>query len=1069
MHDTVKVSSELTLLANFLKGLSLGTSLSSLLLLLRGPIPGVKEAKLDAHKAVLRTSLQAIEAACHDLTFECSDLSKTLEASPTLASACDLFIELSLLLCTKHTQARRLGLALARLHEEGPRLLARSSRSLGRGFEPLFEQRLKCRFSYFPEHTQEPRELDRCWQLLLEEPEEAYERLEQSLERSLTAKDREWIELERRAGLLRFVRRDKTDSQGHIRWYLRPDSKYDYVLDRLGVEGHWFLPHCKDVKRGSAAVTAFERVFGHSAKPGQAWNELCCDKSLWSPRDKSLWSPRQARQQLRREPALLSHKVSINHEAMVPCGQRKERSQRSWSVKLHLTKTEVELHCNKAVVAALPREAGESALIEFFDVLDAVSDLAPIEACDDLATTALGSWLVAFLSVLTSRARALDQRQGGHRASRRVRLLYLPSDIPHQLGGVPEVGAQFLRDRLERSSRDCLFIKMERRDFHRRLPELLGADVVGIGVYIHNREQVAELCDRLRSSGYQGRIVLGGPETRSIEDVQEQIPGWDAIIRGEADEVLGDVLDVFDSFDAGDEAAALAKALRLSGVSLRLGTALLLCHTASRNRSSDLLCPLPFEWRASPESLLKMNFSRGCPYLCNFCPNHQGRSFRAGTSDELWRFSVLAVGSQLRWPEEAQKSVASAILKELGVAAPALLRPALHIMLRGQLSGAVVLAIMEALRAWIDPVFRSPEGRQALHRSLGLSSWLSLEKTDKALSVRELRAYWLQCQCMVLASRQLWREEGSHKERLRRLKECQGQRFTIETSEDNTLVNRAVIKEYLSKRDFYGLSGDFLFNPGQNTIRDLMTGDGQVDEDFIALLVRENPFAVAFGADGTSNAVLRQNRKPGYGVRALVAVNKALGKYDIEVANNYILLTAETSLLEAVESFVLWLLLPISWRDYGSSINLRVIKEETTLTNDEGLLFDPTDAGWDVPIRDKDLQSLIDRWDLSSLLSAAEFLDRLTVILEKDELARGLLPTLFERWRLDVDGDREMKALAALLEISLNDGCSLLEALWKVRARVQSEALINGRTRQSLEDLFDSTYKQPSKASRTSV
>jgi hypothetical protein len=1063
MCETALPSPALGHLASVI-GESCQGSNSAFLLLLKGPVPSKGMARLDAHFNLLRQLLCAIEEGWARLFAlePDSEAERFLKKERSgFMSACDFLVELLLAhYPQKLEEARALARALARLKEESPRLLSRRSLPLGKGFEGLFDERLKRRFERFPHASREPEILEQHLQTLLEEPSEAYALIERNFGRELDQRDRDWIECERKAGLLNFVRRDKTDGKGHIRWYLRKDSEHLFVLARLGVEGHWLVTDAQNQQFAARFATAYERVHGGGQTTPLEWNRLG-DSAL------SVTSTEmELRKQIRCSREALSCQLQKSASGLIRAGEKTQQKLSRSACFLEYQKTtgEVKGRLGNEDTArwTLPAEASVDEWIEFCDQLEGLHEHRQIQVAEGVFEHAMGRELGALVDLFQARQ---QERQSGYR----VRLVYVPSELPHQLGGVPEVGAQFLKDRLEKKNHRCLSVKVYRRDFERRLPEFLGADVIGIGVYIHNRGEVAEFCQLLRGAGYRGRIVLGGPETRSIEDVQEDIRDWDAIIRGEADDALLDALSVFEAYDRGDEIEALNKALDLGGMALRLGTSLLLCETATRNKSAELLCPLPFDWRKPGTSLLKMNFSRGCPYLCTFCPNHQGRAFRAGSSDELWRFSVLAVADQLGLTPAVEEKIAGAIASHLGVEGGVNLRVGLTLLLRSEVTATFFNTVFRSLAGDLAPPFRGAESASCLEEQLGYFWWKAFEASERRLSIREIRAAWLQLKLAFLGSRQYWLKCGGRSDILEAMEQVQRAPFTIETSEDNTLVNRVVIAEYLRRRRDFGLHRDFCFNPGQNTIRDLMTGRGGADEAFIALLVEDNPFAVAFGADGTSNAVLRQNRKPGYGVEALVAVNKALGKYDVEAANNYILLTPETTFLEAIESFVLWLLLPVPWRDYGASINLRVIKEETTLANDEGLIFAVDDEGWDSPFRDAELEALILRWNLSSMLSRQEFLGLLRRLLSEDDEVRGIFPRLLDRWRLNVDKDCEMGALAALLDLYLEKGIPLLDGIWRLRDRVQKEALIGGQTKQGLQDLFEATLKQLSPEAKTSV
>jgi hypothetical protein len=938
--------------------------------LLRRGAPGQEAARLDAHQGLLQRHLDHLTAVVAEVPeHSLRRLAADGGSFPLPDTGTDAPLDaLAIRLRKGSVYGGRLAVALARLIEDAPRLVARQRLPLGRGFEVLLDERLQRRFALLPDRHGLLTLAYRHRNLILEEPDEGVAAIERDLGGLLTEQERAWLAVERRIATLRFVR-DHKNEDGHIRWYVRRYARHGTVLDRLGVHGHWAICGPHETQALARLGTAAERVAEATTPGWHIVNAAAVPAEVLADED-----PLRLRQKLR----------------------------------------------------GLDQEG--------------------VAAREDLLIGSL------------TRPRARDGNSAGlpkREDPLLVRLVYVPSAIPHELGGVPEIGAAFLRDHLERIGARVDVVQLPCIEFERRLPELLDADIVGIGVYVHNRDDVADLVRQLREAGFRGRIVLGGPETRNIEAVQESIPGWDAIIRGEGEEVLPRVLEILECLDRGEAAAALELARTLRGVSLRYGNAVLLCDTATRNRAETIRCPLPFDWaRDRIQRHVKMNFTRGCPYWCSFCPNHQGRAFTSGAVDELWRFTVLAVADDLPLPPKIEDNAARTIQERLGVHAPPRLRPALRLMGQSRLTAADLKAIIASLEPVIDSrIWSDAEQLEAL---VGLRHTLAAQFRQLGEgSVLPWRAKetWLVAKTAVLASRQLWRKEGSHAEQVRWL--ARPSPFTIETSEDNTLVNRKQIAAYLRRRKQFGLAGDFLFNPGQNTIQDLLRGPGRAEanEEYIALLADENPFAVALGADGTSNAILRQNQKPLYGVAGLLAVNKALGRHAREVVNNYILLTPETDLLEAVESFALFLLLPVPWRDYGGAINLRVIKEETTLATDEGLVFAPEDVGHHVPFRFPEVQRLLDRWGLTSEVPTRRLRPLLWRILENDVEVRALLPLLVRRWERNLDDDLEMAALAVLVGRELRTAESVAHALWRLVEHIQAEAFVDGRPVATFRDL----------------
>lgn len=1078
--------------------------------LMRGAKPAAQAAELDAHTAVLKSHLDAIEDALTALPDQAITRLRSLSASQPdapvpIETGANKTIDTMASQLISHLEfcpdnARRLAEKTARLLEDSASLQpgARRRMPLGRGFESLFNERLRHRLAFMPDQLDYLVTLQRHLMLLLEEPDQGRLAIECDLGAPLTADERLWLDSERRVATLRFVRKSKTE-EGHIRWFVRPDPMHDFVLDRSGMRGHWIIcgnQNETDLAKIGAAVervtysptqitqigwkivevhadAANKEVTEHTlSEPSPILSEasafpLLADdvyrvpEGLMSEQDmtilrgkvrsalvSSAGSSVATTNQMKFSPhscADISLRVleslSTPSPALTPnAGDR----VKCFALKGHHQELQViarRSDGSEHLVKQVPYEPEESDLLAFLESMDRVANLAPIR--DEIDNQGQGASAIQWARALLDIVRERENRGAQYLRSPRVCLVYIPSSIPYFRGGTPFIGLDFLRDRLERAGMHVNILKIPPSKFDARLVELLGADVIGIGVYIHNRDDVANLVARLRQSGYRGKLILGGPEARNIDSIQATIHGWDAIVRGEAEEVLPRVLETLDCFGSGRWSEGLTQARTLSGVVLKVGNAVLLCETAAKNRASEIICPLPFDWsRGNHDRRLQMNFTRGCPYQCTFCPNHQGRLFHSGRPNELWRFTVLAISDNLGLPLDVEEQVARSIQAKLRVEAAPNLRIALHMLLKMPIDKETMVDVCTPLDAVIDPTVATISATQ--HALVGMEH--TLDDQLRSLEAGQITPWkaketWLIAKLAVLASRQLWRRTRRHNSVLKQLEQRVKPAFVLETSEDNTLVNRASITEYLARRRHYGLTGDFIFNPGQNTVWDLTDKNGGADEAYIAQLVEENPFAVALGVDGSSNAVIRQNRKPLYRIQEVLAVNRALARHRIEVANNYILLTPETDLLEAIEAFTLFLLLPIPWREYGPAINLRVIKEEMTLSYDEGVLFAPEDQGFDVPLRFDEVQQMLDRWSVTSQITGAAFQSILWKILEEDRQASSRLPLVIERWEHDFDSDAELVALAQLIRSYSRPDVPLVQTLKTVQGRLKRNFL----------------------------
>ena len=149
-------------------------------------------------------------------------------------------------------------------------------------------------------------------------------------------------------------------------------------------------------------------------------------------------------------------------------------------------------------------------------------------------------------------------------------------------------------------------------------------------------------------------------------------------------------------FDAQEAERALALTRTLRGVTIR-GNLVVLADTAARNSARRISCPLPFEWqRHNQPGTLKMNFTRGCPYECSFCPNHQGRRAQSCGPEEMWSFTERAAADALVLPAATEKRIAELIQAELCVETAPRMRPALNLLLRDPVPSPLLQEICEA-------------------------------------------------------------------------------------------------------------------------------------------------------------------------------------------------------------------------------------------------------------------------------------------------------------------------------------------------------------------------------------
>jgi radical SAM superfamily enzyme YgiQ (UPF0313 family) len=136
---------------------------------------------------------------------------------------------------------------------------------------------------------------------------------------------------------------------------------------------------------------------------------------------------------------------------------------------------------------------------------------------------------------------------------------------------------------------------------------------VGFGVYVWNDREVKRLLGALRRHGFQGRIILGGPQISYAGGGLEQLyPEADAFVRGYGEEAMVAL-------------AATSERIPFTGV-----------HWAGRV-DLGLQAQARLEKLASPflggvielsggQRFIRWETQRGCPFRCSFCQHREAGS-----------------------------------------------------------------------------------------------------------------------------------------------------------------------------------------------------------------------------------------------------------------------------------------------------------------------------------------------------------------------------------------------------------------------------------------------------------
>jgi radical SAM superfamily enzyme YgiQ (UPF0313 family) len=136
---------------------------------------------------------------------------------------------------------------------------------------------------------------------------------------------------------------------------------------------------------------------------------------------------------------------------------------------------------------------------------------------------------------------------------------------------------------------------------------------IGIGVYVWNERLVRLLLAALRTKGFRGRIILGGPQiSYSRQGLEVLHPEADVFVRGYGEEALCELVQ---------HPGRLVEGVHFAG-------ALDMCSHAAIAPAS-----LPSPWLSGVDSPFQQQFvrwetQRGCPMRCSFCQHKEAGCLR---------------------------------------------------------------------------------------------------------------------------------------------------------------------------------------------------------------------------------------------------------------------------------------------------------------------------------------------------------------------------------------------------------------------------------------------------------
>ncbi|MDP2911434.1 MAG: cobalamin-dependent protein [Candidatus Omnitrophota bacterium] len=263
------------------------------------------------------------------------------------------------------------------------------------------------------------------------------------------------------------------------------------------------------------------------------------------------------------------------------------------------------------------------------------------------------------------------------------------------------------------------------------------------------------------------------------------------------------------------------------------------------------------------------------------------------------------------------------------------------------------------------------------------------------------------------------------------------------TNEDNTLaMDKSDISDFLQWVIEHGINRYLRFDLGQNSVGTLLKSR-KPDVEFIGLMTKANATVGGLGTDGLTPRILRQNNK-GYTFTQAMRLNAELNERGHNPSNNYIISTPDSSELDIVESFLMFILEPFllrkkdfdSWPlDIRSDPGAKFTNEDIALhpeayRGDKNIL---TNSGRSLALRDLRAQGLLDEfkkwWKEESGLESENLSVKRFLETKHPELVKQVV----QRWQSSEETDEEIKALGDIFKEYEKEGLSIFETIEKIK------------------------------------
>ncbi len=168
--------------------------------------------------------------------------------------------------------------------------------------------------------------------------------------------------------------------------------------------------------------------------------------------------------------------------------------------------------------------------------------------------------------------------------------------------------------------------------------EIPKTDFWGFTLFDDLLPEILEFFNEIRIT-YQGKIGAGGPlVTLSPLTVITHIGDINFIVRGEADNIIADILNLISGFEKNDIFSIFNEISKFQGFYYNDDDYFILANMDRVNSVIDI-DSLEIDFSVIPdkklEKGLELNLSRGCPRSCIFCSHIHGKKFRIINPENL--------------------------------------------------------------------------------------------------------------------------------------------------------------------------------------------------------------------------------------------------------------------------------------------------------------------------------------------------------------------------------------------------------------------------------------------------